>query len=70
MTLIWERSGRAYYATVHEPPDVVRFRAEVEPNGTFWDWSAWRPGESPGAARYGVAQTAQEAMRDAERAAG
>jgi hypothetical protein len=66
--LIWERSGPAYYATVRGPSGDVRYRMEVEPNGVFWSWTVWRPGESPGAARYGTTATAQEALRDAEQA--
>jgi hypothetical protein len=69
MTLIWERSGDVYYATVRAPVGEARVHLVVESDGNRWDWTAWRPGEDLHEARRGVAGTVQEAMWDAERAA-
>jgi hypothetical protein len=66
MTVIWERSGEAYYATVMAPSGEVRFYLVVEGDGSRWDWTIWRPGEDHHTARHGVAATVQEAMREAE----
>ena len=69
MTVIWERSGNAYYAVIRDPADEVQFRMIVEPAGDGWDWSTWRPGSDQRVAGYGVAKTVQDAMREAEGAA-
>jgi hypothetical protein len=67
--LIWERSREVYYASVTEPLGDVRLCLIIEGGGDRWDWTVWRPGETPPAARYGVTATVQEAMREAEQAA-
>jgi hypothetical protein len=68
MTVIWEQSGEAYYATVTAPSGEVAFHLIVESVGGYWDWAVWRPDEGRNAARHGIAATVQEAMREAERA--
>jgi hypothetical protein len=69
VTVIWERSGQAYYATITGPVGEVRFHLVVEPNSERWDWVAWRPGETRRLARIGHAGTVQGAMSEAESAA-
>ena len=68
--MIWERSGEAYYASVVGPDGAVQFHVIVEPTVTGWDWAIWRPGQSEREARHGAAEMVQEAMREAEGAAG
>jgi hypothetical protein len=68
--VIWERSGDAYYAVVIGSDDKALIRLVVEPHGNQWDWVVWRPDQGPDKARHGIAGTVQEAMRDAESAAG
>jgi hypothetical protein len=68
VTVIWERSGEAYYATLTEPSDEIGFHLIVESDRDRWDWAVWRPGEKPQTSRHGVADTVQNAMQDAERA--
>jgi hypothetical protein len=67
--VIWERSGEAYHASVRANSGEVLFHLVVERLNHAWDWSVWRPEDSSTTARHGVASTAQEAMRVAERAA-
>ena len=69
MALVWERDGNAYYATVTYPSGDPRFHLIVESDGTRWDWNVWPPGDESGA-HHGHADTVQEAMREAEWAAG
>jgi hypothetical protein len=66
MTVLWERSGEAYYATVTGPDGEVRFQMIVEPAGDRWDWAVWRAGEDQFVASHGVVRTVQDAMREAE----
>jgi hypothetical protein len=66
--VIWERSGEAYYATIREPSGEISFHLIVESDGGRWDWAVWRPGEKPPGSRHGIADTVQDAMKDAERA--
>ena len=68
--MIWERSVEAYYATVTAPDGDARFHLVVESDGDRWDWITWRPGQTEQEARHGHADTVQEAMREAEQAAG
>lgn len=70
MALIWERNGDAYYATITDLDGEVLFHLGVEKNGTGWEWIVWRPGETEQTARHGRAGTVQDAMREAEQAAG
>ena len=67
MSLIWERAGDAYYATVRGPDAEPLFRLIVEqlPEG-MWDWIVWQSGGKPEMAVRSVARTVQEAMRAAE----
>jgi hypothetical protein len=68
--MIWERKGVTFAATVEAPAGGVRFFLTVErlpPHS--WDWTVWQAGRPGRLAHYGVAPTAQEAMRDAEVAA-
>lgn len=67
MTLIWERSGNVYYATVRGPVGEARVHLVVESDGSRWDWTVWRPGEDLHEARHGVAGTVQDAMREGAR---
>jgi len=69
MSIVWERSGEGYYASVMGPSDEVRFHLTVEKYDDHWDWAVWRPGDNQRVAVNGIAETIQEAMRDAEQAA-
>jgi hypothetical protein len=68
--LIWEFDGDAYLATIETAPGRIRFRLVVERSNGSWDWSVWNPRSPDISARHGVADTAQEAMKAAEAAAG
>jgi hypothetical protein len=69
--LLWERHGGVFHSMTQTPSGIVEFLLIVErmPDGS-WEWTAWRPGEAASQARGGVAKTVQDAMREAERAAG
>jgi hypothetical protein len=69
MALVWERDGDAYYATVAGSggTDEVHLAVEAVIDGS-WTWTMWRAGYPPRLARYGIADTVQEAMRAAEHA--
>ena len=68
MAVVWERDGDAYYATVEYPTGTVRFRLVVERMDHAWDWTVWKPGNPEVSVRHGVADTVQDAMREAESA--
>jgi hypothetical protein len=69
MSLIWERSGQAYYAAVRDDlSGEVRFRLIVERSTSAWDWAAWRPGQDQSGARVGTTMTLHGAIREVERA--
>lgn len=67
----WRKVDDALYASVFNGPNSARYHLIVErlPNGRGWDWTVWRPGDAPEAARHGVAPSAADAMRAAEIAA-
>jgi hypothetical protein len=69
MAVVWERDGDTYYATVEEAAGGVRYRLVVERMNGSWDWTIWKPAIPEISARHGVADTVQDAMREAERAA-
>ena len=63
--MIWERSGNTYYAAIQGADAAIAFYLIVEPIPSGeWDWTAWRPGDDMAA--HGVAQTVQDAMKQAE----
>ena len=67
MSIVWEKDGEGFYATIIEPPgDTVLFHLKVEKYNDRWDWAIWRPGQDPRTATHGLADTAQEAMPAAE----
>jgi hypothetical protein len=68
-SILWERSGDVYHATVINLLGEVRCFLAVEPAGRVWCWIAWRPKSPELKARRGQALTVQQAMRQAERAA-
>jgi hypothetical protein len=68
MAIVWERDGDAYYATVEDGAGGVRCRLVVEKMNGSWDWSVWKPDSPEISARHGVANSVQDAMREAERA--
>jgi hypothetical protein len=68
MAVVWERSGDAFFATVEHGADRYYLTAEELPGGG-WDWSAWSQRNGWRSVRNGTADTAQEAMREAEHAA-
>ena len=70
MIIVWEQSGEAFYATETSQSGEKHYLiVEKLPKGG-WDWSVWRQRDSWRIARNGTANTAQEAMRAAERALG
>jgi hypothetical protein len=66
MSLVWEKSGEAFYATVTDLAGLVRGHLIVEPGGIGCDWAVWRPGEHKASAKHGRAATLHGAMWDAE----
>ena len=68
----WRRVDDGLFAAVMKGGDQARYHLVVErlPNASGWDWTVWRPGDAPDAARHGVAPSSAEAMRAAERAVG
>jgi hypothetical protein len=66
----WRKVDDALFAAVIGGRDGAQYHviAERLPNGDGWDWTAWRPGDAPAAARHGVVTSAVEAMRAAEAA--
>jgi hypothetical protein len=65
--MIRERKGDTFTATVKAPAGGVRFFLKVEQlSPQSWDWTVWEAGKPGRLAHYGVAPTAQEAMRGAE----
>jgi hypothetical protein len=66
----WRKVDDALFAAVINGRDRARYHLLVErlPNGSGWDWTVWRPGDPPEAARHGVAPSAAAAMRAAEAA--
>ena len=68
--MVWERSGRAFHATVEGPSGRVLFHLIVEELlGGSWDWAVWHPGGPSSPAQHSVATPIQEAMQAAEQAA-
>jgi hypothetical protein len=69
--MLWERDSDGYSADVADLSGTVVFHLVVEavPDGS-WTWTVRRPGKTPPRlARYGTADTVQEAMHLAEQAA-
>lgn len=68
----WRKIDDGLFAAVINDDDQIRYHLLVEslPNGGAWDWTVWRPGDAPDAARHGIASSAAEAMRAAERTVG
>jgi hypothetical protein len=69
MAVVRERDGDTYYATAENASGEIRYRLVVERMNGSWDWTAWKPGYPEVSARHGVADTVQDAMREAEQAA-
>jgi hypothetical protein len=69
MMINWEQKGDAYHATATGPDGEIRFHMMAEPNGDYWNWAAWHPGESRIAVQRGLVRTARDAMAEAELAA-
>jgi len=69
MSIVWEKDGEGFYATVMEPAGEIRFRLTVENSGAHWNWTVWRPGKYAGTLHRGHALTLHAAMWDAERSA-
>jgi hypothetical protein len=67
MAVVWERSGDAFFAIVDHGTDRYYLTAE-ELSGGGWDWSAWSQRYGWRIVRNGIADTVQEAMRNAEQA--
>jgi hypothetical protein len=68
--VIWERDGETFHATLESTDGTTRFHFVVERLNHGWDWTVWRPDDPVASARHGVADTVQEAMRQAEEASG
>ena len=68
MSVVWERSGESFYADA-ELASGAKIYVIVErlPDGG-WDWAVWRSGDGWTVSHHGVADTAREGMRAAERA--
>ena len=66
MSIVWEKDGEGFYATIMGPSDEVRFHLTVEKYNDRWDWAMWRPGQDPRTATHGLSDTVAEAMRAAE----
>jgi hypothetical protein len=68
MPVIWEQIGVGFYATAGIGHGRNRYYLVADkPAKAGWDWSVWRQGYDWRLMRNGVAATAQEAMRAAER---
>jgi hypothetical protein len=68
MAVVWELNGDTFYAD-SETADGTRCHLIVErlPAGG-WDWSVWRRTDGNRIVRSGAAETAREAMQQAEEA--
>jgi hypothetical protein len=67
--MVWKRDGVAFYANVVGAAGTVTHNLAVEAaSDGSWTWTIWRAGDPPRLARYGIADTAQEAMQAAEQA--
>lgn len=62
--------GLFFVAINDDDNDQIRYHLLVEslPNDSGWDWTVWRPGDAPDAARHGIASSAAQAMSAAEHA--
>jgi hypothetical protein len=69
MSIVWEKDGEGFYATVLEPAGEMRFRVTVENDGCRWNWTVWHPGKYTGTLHRGRAVTLHGAMWEAERVA-
>jgi hypothetical protein len=70
LAILWERSGGVYYATFLDVAGEVSQFLVAEPAGVGWRWTAWRRGAPQLQVHRGLTLTVQQAMREAERAAG
>ena len=68
MSIVWEKDGEAFYATVTDEAGRPQLHLIVERDGSAWDWAVWRPGEDRAGARHGRTVTRHAAVWDAERA--
>jgi len=68
MSIVWEKVGDGFYATVREPAGEMLYRLTVENDGSRWIWTVWRPSQYAGTVRRGHAATLHGAMWDAEQA--
>jgi hypothetical protein len=70
MRQLWRKVDESLYAAVIGGRGGLRYHLIVErlPGGDGWDWTVWRPGDPPEAARHGVAPSTVRAMRAAEAA--
>ena len=66
MTVVWEKDGVGFYATIIEPTGEILFHLTVEKYNERWDWAMWRPGQDQRTATHGLANTVDGAMRAAE----
>lgn len=68
----WRKIDDGLFAAAINDDAQIRYHLLVEslPNDSGWDWTVWRPGDAPDAAHHGIASSAVEAMRAAERAVG
>jgi hypothetical protein len=45
VSIVWEKIGDGFYATVVEPAgELIHFRLSVMHGGGSWTWAVWRPG--------------------------
>jgi len=68
--VIWKRDGETFHATRESSDGTILFHLVVEHLNHGWDWTVWRPDVAVTTAQHGVADTIQEAMRQAEEASG
>jgi hypothetical protein len=69
MSVVWEKKGEAFSATVIDPGGEPRVYLFVEYHCAGWNWAVWRANSGPDRRRGGRAVTRHGAMWDAEKAA-
>jgi hypothetical protein len=66
----WNKAGDTLFAAIVSGRNGARYHVLVEPlpQTDGWDWTVWRPGDAPEAARNGDAPSVEAATQAAKSA--